>query len=224
MDAKRTFRRHRGAINAGSMADIAFLLLIFFLVTTTMDSEYGLPRMLSPVAEAPPSPVATRNILLVQINDAGELLVRDEPMALEELPAKAIAFLTNPDGREDLPQMAFISEAECQARMAALGDGPARAAWQQRLETVQLIGPYLEPPPQAQILVQAAASTSFAHYVAVQDVLEGVVAQLRDELALRAFDTPFKDLNEYDPADRVRIQAIKRAVPLRVGDAELVIP
>jgi len=222
METKTTFRRRHHAINAGSMADIAFLLLIFFLVTTTMDSEYGLPRMLSPVAEGPAAPVAKENILLVQLNDAGELLVRDDRMALEELHAVAVAFLTNPEGRDDLPRMTAVTEALCQARMAALGDGPERAAWQQRLETVRLIGPYHEPPPQAQMLVQAGAGVAYADYIAVQNVLEGAVAQLRDGLAIRAFGKSFKDLDEQDPTDRQRVQAVKRAIPMRVGDAELV--
>lgn len=222
METKHTFRRRHHAINAGSMADIAFLLLIFFLVTTTMDSEYGLPRMLSPVAEGPAAPVAKENILLVQLNDAGELLVSGERMTLKELPAAALAFLTNPEGLDDLPRMTAVSEVLCQARIVALGDGPERAAWQQRLETVRLIGPYHEPPPQAQMLVQAGAGVAYADYMAVQNVLEAAVAQLRDGLALRAFGKPFKDLNEHDPTDRQRIQAVKRAIPMRVGDAELV--
>jgi biopolymer transport protein ExbD len=222
MDTKRTIRRHRGAINAGSMADIAFLLLIFFLVTTTMDSEYGLPRMLAPVAEAPPAPVAPENILLVQLNDEGELLVRDERMDLGDLHAAATAFLTNPEGREDLPRMLAITEPICLERIAALGDGPQRAVWQQRLDAVRVIGPYREPPPQAQMLVQAGSGVAYADYIAVQNVLEGAVAQLRDEMALRAFGKAWKDLDEQDPTDRHRIQAIKRALPLRVGDAELV--
>ncbi len=222
MDTKRTLRRRHHAINAGSMADIAFLLLIFFLVTTTMDKEVGLPRLLSPVAEGPATPVAKENILLVQLNDAGELLVQEERMTLEELHSAAVAFLTNPDGRDDLPHMMAVSEATCKERIARLGDGPERAAWEQRLETVHLIGPYREPPPQARMLVQAGAGVAYADYIAVQDVLEGVVAELRDALAHRAFGRPFSALDEQDGLDRKRILAIMRAIPMRVGDADQV--
>lgn len=224
MDTKHTFRRRHTAINAGSMADIAFLLLIFFLVTTTMDSDYGIPRLLSPMTEAPPAPVARQNLFLVQLNDAGELLVQDERLALEELPAKAIAFLTNPEGREDLPRMTAITEANCLARIAMLGDGPERAAWQQRLDAVRLIGPYNESPPQAQMVIQAGSGVAYAEYIAVQDALEGVVADLRDAVAKRAFGRTFDALDEQDAGDQKRIQAIKRALPMRVGDAELVGP
>jgi len=224
MHSQRTFRRRPLAINAGSMADIAFLLLIFFLVTTTMDSEYGIPRLLSPMTVAPPAPVAKQNLFLVQLNDAGELLVQDERLTVEALPAKAIEFLTNPEGREDLPRMTPITEATCQARIALLGDGPERATWQQRLEAVSLIGPYREPPPQAQMLVQTGSGVAYADYITLQDVLEGAVADLRDALAERAFGRSFDALDEHDAMDRKRIQAIKRAIPMRVGDAELVIP
>jgi biopolymer transport protein ExbD len=224
MQTQRTFRRRQEPINAGSMADIAFLLLIFFLVTTTMDSEYGLPRLLSPMTEAPPAPVPKQNMFLVQLNDAGELLVQDERIALEELPPKAVAFLTNPEGREDLPRMTAISGVTCLARIAMLGDGPERAAWQQRLDAVRLIGPYNELPGQAQMVIQAGSGVAYADYIAVQDVLEGVVSDLRDALSKRAFGKPFDALDEHDAMDQKRIQAVQRAVPMRIGDAELVGP
>jgi biopolymer transport protein TolR len=224
METQHTFRRRQAPINTGSMADIAFLLLIFFLVTTTMDSEYGIPRLLSPMTEAPPAPVPKQNMFLVQLNDAGELMVQDERIALKELPAKAIVFLTNPEGREDLPRMTAISEATCLARIAMLGDGPERAAWQQRLDAVRLIGPYNELPAQAQMVIQAGSGVAYADYIAVQDVLEGVVSELRDALSKRAFGKPFDSLDEHDAMDRKRIQAVQRAVPMRIGDAELVGP
>jgi hypothetical protein len=58
----------------------------------------------------------------------------------------------------------------------------------------------------------------------VQDVLEGVVSELRDALSKRAFGRPFDSLDEHDAMDRKRIQAVQRAVPMRIGDAELVGP
>jgi biopolymer transport protein ExbD len=224
METQRTYRRRSEPINAGSMADIAFLLLIFFLVTTTMDTELGLPRLLPPMTEAPPSPIADQNLLLVQLNDAGELMVADERIQWQELSAKAAAFLTNPEGRDDLPRMLPITETTCLARLAELGDGPERAAWQQRLNAVHLIGPYNEPPPQAQMLVQAGSGVAYADYIALQDLLEGVVADLRDDLCRRAFGKAYDVLDPYDGVDRERIQAIKRAIPMRLGDAEVIIP
>ena len=220
MRTERTFTRRDRSINAGSMADIAFLLLIFFLVTTTMDSEHGLPRLLAPKAEAPSAPVASRNILMVQLNEGGELMVRDERVAWQDLPLKVEAFLTNAEGREDLPQMTVITEGACRSRMAALGDGPERAVWEQRSRTVRLLGPYHELPSQAQVLVQVTPGVPYGDYIALQDALEGVVEGLRDALSIRAFGKPFHALEMHDPEDRERIQAIKRAIPMRIGDAE----
>ena len=80
-------------VNAGSMADIAFLLLIFFLVTTTIETDAGLDRMLPPL-EPPDSDVIIKqkNIFTVNINKNGQLLVEEELLDLRDLRNKAIAF------------------------------------------------------------------------------------------------------------------------------------
>ena len=67
---KRRKKHGPGEINAGSMADIAFLLLIFFLVTTTMDTDVGILRLLPPIVEdmTPPDKVKQRNIYEVLVN------------------------------------------------------------------------------------------------------------------------------------------------------------
>src|SRR5680860_658455 len=83
-------------VNAGSMADIAFLLLIFFLVTTTIETDAGLDRMLPPME--PPDEnviIKQKNIFTVNINKNGQLLVEEELTNLKDLRAKAIAFLDN---------------------------------------------------------------------------------------------------------------------------------
>ncbi len=101
-------------INAGSMADIAFLLLIFFLVTTTIDSDKGITVKLPPWSEEPPDPtkLATRNVFSVLVNANDQLLVRDEPADLNSLRERAKEFIMNPQGRDDLaasPNQAIIS-------------------------------------------------------------------------------------------------------------------
>jgi biopolymer transport protein ExbD len=83
-------------VNAGSMADIAFLLLIFFLVTTTIETDAGLDRMLPPM-EPPEDDVVIKqkNIFQVSINKNDHLLADDELTDLKNLRAKAVAFLDN---------------------------------------------------------------------------------------------------------------------------------
>ena len=83
-------------VSAGSMADIAFLLLIFFLVTTTIETDAGLDRMLPPI-EPPETDVIIKqkNIFQVLINKNGQLLADDNQIALKDLRAKAMEFLDN---------------------------------------------------------------------------------------------------------------------------------
>ena len=110
----RNSRRGTPTVNASSMADIAFLLLIFFLVTTTIDIDKGIRVKLPPWSDEEPDPLKlkTRNVYSVLVNANNELLVRGEPKALRTLKEDTKEFITNPAGREDLaekPTKAIIS-------------------------------------------------------------------------------------------------------------------
>lgn len=101
-------------INAGSMADIAFLLLIFFLVTTTIAEDKGIMVKLPPWSEEEPdiTKLKTRNVFSVLVNAQNQLLVRGEPTRISELKDRAKEFIANPRKREDLaekPTKAIIS-------------------------------------------------------------------------------------------------------------------
>ena len=108
-------RRGLPQINAGSMADIAFLLLIFFLVTTTMDQDTGISRKLPPMPEEEqekPPEIKAKNIYVVLINANNELLVEGEWTQISELKDGAKKFINN-NGKDpassDNPQKAIIS-------------------------------------------------------------------------------------------------------------------
>lgn len=93
-------KRKAPEVNAGSMADIAFLLLIFFLVTTTIETDSGLNRKLPPMEDVVDPPIIKeRNIFTVVVNKYNDLLVEEEPMELSELREAAIAFLDNGGGK-----------------------------------------------------------------------------------------------------------------------------
>jgi len=91
-------KRKLEEINAGSMADIAFLLLIFFLVTTTMESNYGIRRKLPPINtdthEKPPV-IKKRNVLEIVINGNDQMLIEEKPAELKDVKKIAIDFITN---------------------------------------------------------------------------------------------------------------------------------
>lgn len=101
-------------INASSMADIAFLLLIFFLVTTQIVEDKGILVKLPIWSEVEPDPLKLipRNVFSVLVNADNDLLVRGEPADIDELRERAKEFITNPERREDLseaPTKAIIS-------------------------------------------------------------------------------------------------------------------
>jgi len=106
--------RMKNEINAGSMADIAFLLLIFFLVTTTIVEDKGITVKLPPWSEEEPDiqKLKERNVYSVLVNANNQLLVRGEQMRITDLRENAKEFIANPRKRPDLsekPTMAIIS-------------------------------------------------------------------------------------------------------------------
>lgn len=106
--------RMKNEINAGSMADIAFLLLIFFLVTTTIDIDKGITVKLPPWSEEDPETqkLKKRNVFSVLVNAQDQLLVRGEVTDMDDLRENAKEFIANPQNRDDLstdPKNAIIS-------------------------------------------------------------------------------------------------------------------
>lgn len=101
-------------INAGSMADIAFLLLIFFLVTTTIAEDKGILVKLPPWSDEEPdiTKLKERNVYSVLVNAQNQLLVREEPMRISNLRENAKEFISNPRRMENMaesPKNAIIS-------------------------------------------------------------------------------------------------------------------
>ena len=106
--------RTSNEINAGSMADIAFLLLIFFLVTTTIAEDKGVLVKLPPYSEEPPPEMKlnSRNVYSVLVNAQNQLLVRGLPMRIGDLKKNTKIFISNPNQQSDMaeaPNKAIIS-------------------------------------------------------------------------------------------------------------------
>ena len=105
-------RRAAGEVNAGSTADIAFLLLIFFLVTTRLDADKGIPMMLPPAKPPQDITIKERNVLNILMNSNNQFLVEDEFAELVDLNGLVTKFITNNGVDEDLsenPHKAIVS-------------------------------------------------------------------------------------------------------------------
>lgn len=107
-------KREGAEINSASMADIAFLLLIFFLVTTTINVDTGIGLVLPPPLDkdATPPPVRKRNMMHILVNAQGLVLMNEEPTPVAEVKDKIKEFIKNPDEDENLsesPQKAIVS-------------------------------------------------------------------------------------------------------------------
>ncbi len=227
--------RETPEINAGSMADIAFLLLIFFLVTTTMDQDTGILRLLPPPLdeqmEKPPV-VKEKNVYEVLVNANDQLLVEGELMDISNLKDGAIEFLTNPTNSEDLPKKELITRNICTQQIAQIKSFLAQAPerkdlkqdldkWETKLKTVELIGEYRELPSSAIISLQNDNGTSYDMYIQVQNELQSAVNQLRDELSQEKFGKPYAELDaNKGEEEKDRILAIRAVYPQRISEAE----
>jgi hypothetical protein len=189
-------RRQVPEINAGSMADIAFLLLIFFLAATTMDSDTGLMRQL-PAIPDPNVPqdvnkINDRNILEVKVNKDNLLLVEGELTEFSQLRDIAGRFIVNAG---DLPGM------------------PEK-------EVVNL--PYFGnvPVTKAVISLQNDIGTKYGVYIAVQNELIAARSKLRDDLARQQFGVPYERLDEdkKGAVDDYYKVPISEAEPKRIGE------
>jgi hypothetical protein len=202
------------SINAGSMADIAFLLLIFFLVTTTMDVNQGINRLLPPLPEEGviPPKINQRNVLVVLVNSADQLLVNNKFMEIGELRNEAIEFFTNPMESPDLPEMEFLSEKLTKAR----NDGDT-AKYNALNKTLDVLGEDILVT-KGVISLQNDRGTSYKMYIQVQDELARAIAEIRNDLTLRLWRIRFADLKE--ETDLERIQAIQAVVPAAISEAE----
>ena len=98
------FNRKADKINAGSMADIAFLMLVFFLVVTQFQNDIAIMVKLPPFEENPPSTtIPKKNLLSVKLNHSNQLMVRGEVTPIENLKATTMDFIMNPEWKKNLP-------------------------------------------------------------------------------------------------------------------------
>ena len=201
-------RRENPEINAGSMADIAFLLLIFFLVTTTMNVDSGVSKKLSekPPADYVPPVIKEKNIFEVNINRNNELLVEGERMEVKDLKDAAIAFIDNGGGEGNVED--------------GVKTGPCTYCKGERSESSS------DHPNKAIISVQSDRLTEYGTYLTVQDQLLKAYSELRNRLSIAKYKIPFAELEEAYKDDKnneslkKKVDFIKASYPQIISDAE----
>ena len=180
-------------INSSSTADIAFMLLIFFLTTTSMDTDKGLARRLPP----PPDPnvkqnddlkVKERNVLQVRINKDNQLMVGSEYLEVTQLRAKAKEFIANPNDEENKPEKHVVN--------------------------IPLLGGDCMVTKNHVISVTNDVGTSYQAYIDVQNELVAAYNELRNEKAKSAFGKDYVECNEDEQ------KAIREFFPQKISEAE----
>ncbi len=183
-------------VNNSSSADIAFLLLIFFLVTTSMDTDKGLIRKLPPPVpvdqEQQDIDIKQRNVLEVLINSNNMLMVEGEPLELSALRDKAKEFIANEENLETLPEKEIVE-------VPFFG--------QQAVTKYHVIS------------LQNDRNTEYQAYLEVQNELVAAYNELREELAKRKFGKSYEDLMEdqQKAIQTIYAQKISEAEPKNYG-------
>ena len=195
-------KRSTPEVNAGSMADIAFLLLIFFLVTTTIETDSGISRKLPPELDEnmpPPPVIKERNLFTVIVNSNDELLVEDKVMELKDLRAAAVEFLDN--GAEDCSYCQGAKDPNSSVN-----------------------------PTKAIISLVNNRGTSYKRYIAVQNELVAAYNQLRDRVAQERYGESFiaMEARYNDPRTsdankdklKPKLELIRELYPEKLSEAE----
>lgn len=197
-------RRASPEVNAGSMADIAFLLLIFFLVTTTIETDRGISRKLPPIPEENIEPpiIKQKNIFTVIVNRQNDLLVEDEVMQLSALRQAAVEFLDNGGG---------VGEEGCDYCQGPRDPNSS------------------DNPEKAIISLVNDRKTEYGTYISVQNELVAAYNQLRNREAQRLYGMDFTELEvRYNDPNfngdkelvKERIDIVQTMYPQKLSEAE----
>lgn len=178
-------------IPSASMADIAFMLLIFFITATSMDVDSGLERVLP---QMPPKdqekddtpPIKERNVFTVLLDASNRLMVEGELLRVEDLKDKAKEFILNPGDSENLPE--------------------------KKLTEISLIGEY--PVTKGVISLRNDQGTQYGMYLTVQNELVAAINEVRDEFSTQKFGKKYEGLTSEQK------DAIREAIPSRISEAE----
>ena len=183
-------KRNAEGINASSSADIAFLLLIFWLTTTTMNSDKGLQRRLPPMPDENQKQedvkVNRRNIIQVKINSNDRIIAGGQIMEISEIKDKIVEFVTNPMNLETLPE--------------------------KEMKEIEGFGQYAVS--KGVVSLQNDRGTSYNAYLQVQNELVKAFNEIRDDFAVKNYGKKYNALDE----DKQKI--VRDAIPQSISEAE----
>ena len=197
-------KRSAPEVNAGSMADIAFLLLIFFLVTTTIETDRGISRKLPPIPleDIVPPVIKQKNIFTVIVNRNNDLLVEDQLMDLKDLRQAAVEFLDNGGG---------VGEEACDYCQGIKDPSSS------------------DNPEKAIISLVNDRQTKYGTYISVQNELVGAYSFLRNREAQRLYGMDYSEMEKnfndpnYNGNKEVlgeRVDEIQNMYPQKLSEAE----
>ena len=186
-------KRKMPGLNTSSTADISFMLRIFFLVTTSMDTDQGLARSLP----KPPEDdqlnneikVKERNILNIRINKDNYLLIGDDYATLADVKERAKEFIKNEDNKPNLPEL--------------------------KPHKVKELGKTFMVTENHVISVQTDRGTDYGVYFAVQDALVSAYNEIRDEFSKQEFGG-----YKYDQLTADQQKIVRDVYPQKISEAE----
>lgn len=177
-------------LNSASSADIAFLLLSYFLMTTTMNQDSGLQRRLPPMPakdqEVQDQKVNRRNIIIVKINSQDRLFAGNEPIDVSRLKDKIKEFLLNPNDDPKLPE--------------------------KEMKDIEGFGQY--PVSKGVISLQNDRGTSYQAYIAVQNEIVRAINEIREDFCRANYSKAYENLTEEQQ------EIVREAVPQLISEAE----
>lgn len=178
-------------INAASMADISFILLIFFLMVTTMGSDYGLIRQLPPMQQQPETEgekINERNVFVVNVSQSNNIMAEKAYIDITQLREKTKEFYNISSAGENFPE--------------------------KEEKDLPLVG-RITVNKTAVVSLQNDRGTSYKTYIQVQNELAGAVNELRDEFCMQRFGKKYDDCNK-EQQDVVG----KDIYPMSISEAE----
>lgn len=221
-------RRNSPEISAGSMADIAFLLLIFFLVTTTMEKEAGIMRILPEISEEVTEPINRRNVIDILVNDENNILFKGEPVKMKEVKPRLMEMILNASGNPKWPENFDVEYEKLKSSVEGAKEELANAdpekvkTMQSKLETAELrvrayetFGSDFKKSAHV-VSIQSTRGAEYKTYIELSDQILLAYAGLREKLAKKRLNKDWKELSKDEK------EMLKLVYPTNISEAQTV--